>query len=204
LDQQVLVAVVLGVAGLWLGHSYRRNVRQKTTERLVDAYAGLWDLTGAFGGPEGRAATDDAALQHVGAAMDAWYFRDGAGMLLTWRTRELFLAVRGNIVGGREQVRPASMAAELARRAAGEAGEADLQYRCLVRRQLSLLRSQLKSDLAMYRSDQRLRRLRPDERELLAQCRILRPWHAVLPWLPVSFSRTTGSICTCGHCGALR
>ncbi|MEV4132920.1 hypothetical protein AB0J72_12235 [Dactylosporangium sp. NPDC049742] len=41
MDTQVLVAVVLGVAGLWLGHSYRRNVRQKMTERLLDAYAGL-------------------------------------------------------------------------------------------------------------------------------------------------------------------
>lgn len=109
--------------------------------------------------------------------------------------------VRLDVAGDRDRLRPASMSAELAGRTDAEA---ELRIRCMLRRQMSLLRSQLKSDLAMYRDDQRLRRLRPDERELLAQCHIHRPWHTVLTRLPVTSSRMTGSICTCGQCGPLR
>ncbi|MEV4132921.1 hypothetical protein AB0J72_12240 [Dactylosporangium sp. NPDC049742] len=43
-----------------------------------------------------------------------------------------------------------------------------------------------------------------DERALLTQCHIHRPWHHVLTRLPITSSRTRGSICTCGQCGPLR
>jgi hypothetical protein len=200
-DQQVVVAVILGLAGLWLGHSYRRNIKQQTTERLLDSYAGLWDVTGKFGSPEARGPVEDSTLLQLGVAMDAWYFQDGAGMVLPWRTRELFFAIRNNILGRRDQIKPATMAAELARRSAAAA---DPQYQCMIRRQLSLLRTQLKSDLAMYRNDQHVRRLRPDERELLTLCRIRRRRHRLMVLLPFTPASRVGTVCACGNCGAAR
>lgn len=115
--------------------------------------------------------------------MSRWYFRDGNGMLMTANTRQLYFGVKNNLIAEGEELQP-----ERARRRLDELSDDDASCErgALAMRQLSLLRTQMKSDLAIYghiygeaiteedRDLLRLRKLDPGSRPWRAGSRIVR------------------------------
>lgn len=196
LDGQTVGTVALGLVGLWLAHSYRRQVKMRIAEQMLRAYSTLWELTDAAHWES--AILHAADREKLAIAMERWYYKDGAGMLMKSQTRELFVAIRHNLCVPAAELKPASLA-----RSVGQLSVVDgqAQRSCATRRYFSLLRSQLKADLAMYRGDSHLRRLRRDERDLLKQARIYRPWHTWLSLFPLPSSRLRPGRCFCGFCG---
>jgi len=196
---QYVGAGVLGLMGLWLGNSYRRKVRSDTTTLLLGCYVTLWEVTGRVGSPEVREPMTERARLELSADLDRWYFEKGAGLILPWRTRELFFFIRNNLRRPRSEILPASLASAIVQLSDLDA---DLRHSCVLRRQLSLLRSQMKADLALYRTDQHLKRRPADEREVLKMCHLYRPTLALIGRLPLAGSRTARTTCACGMCVA--
>jgi len=75
---QVLATAFLGVAGLWLAHNYRRQVKVVLAERQLDAFLQLWKLT-VTAMPDRPTPLDGEERKALGDAMTAWYFSDGYG-----------------------------------------------------------------------------------------------------------------------------
>jgi len=143
---QVVGTVFVGVVGLWVAHNYRRQIRLKLAERQVDAYTTLWTTTGSAT-PERTTPLDRDERQKLYDSMVDWYFHTGSGIFLPGVTRNLFVGVRSNLVCPIPSLKPASLAKELS-----SLPEADAErWRgCVVIRQVSLLRTQLKSDLDLH------------------------------------------------------
>jgi hypothetical protein len=86
------------------------------------------------------------------AAMTDWYYANGSRMLLTAITKDVYLNVKHNLICESSDLRPADLAdrikEELCRPTGHELG--DKVRGTLAIRLISLLRTQLKSDLAIY------------------------------------------------------
>jgi hypothetical protein len=195
---QVVGTVFVGVVGLWVAHNYRRQIRLKLAERQVDAYTTLWTTT-ASATPERTTPLDHDERQKLYDSMVDWYFHTGSGIFLPGATRNLFVGVRSNLVCPIPSLKPASLAKELA----GLSEEdADRRRGCIVIRQVSLLRFQLKSDLDLHGFNY-YSALRADDRAFLKSCGIS-PWRN--PWRqPVfrSSGRAGPNPCVCGSCPPL-
>jgi hypothetical protein len=193
---QVAGTVFLGLVGLWLAQNYRRQVRLKLAERQVDAYARLWTLT-APASPERTTPLTPDDLRALREEMSRWYFTDGDGIFASAATRDLYVAVRNNLTCPITELRPTMLARELA---AVPADEAERRRGCAVIRQMSLLRTQLKIDLALHFGFTYYSRLRPDDRAFLRACGLSpwrRPWRSG-PWRRAR--RGAANPCVCGRC----
>ncbi|MGH3803108.1 MAG: hypothetical protein ACRDTD_23865 [Pseudonocardiaceae bacterium] len=115
-----------------------------------------------------------------------------------WRAPAYGLAVQRNLCAPAAGLIPTSLARSVEQLSPSD-GEA--QRSCAARRHFSILRTQLKADLAMYRGDSTLRHLRRDERDLLKHGRIYRLWHTWLSLFPLPASRLKSGRCFCGFCG---
>jgi steroid delta-isomerase-like uncharacterized protein len=136
---QFVITSAIAVIGVYLAHSFSRQQRIKIAEQRVDGYRKLWGQMFVarptrVEPPENMAplAPDEAARLHM--KLTKWYFEGGNGMLLPHDTREMYLAVKRRM--GR-------YASESKGGDWHEAGDR-------VMRDLSLLRSQMKSDLQIY------------------------------------------------------
>jgi hypothetical protein len=196
---QVVSTVFLGLVGLWLAQNYRRQVRLKLAERQVDAYTRLWTLT-APASPERTTPLARDELLALREEMSRWYFDDGDGIFASTATRDLYVAVRDNLTCPIGELRPAILAQELARL---PAEVADRRRGCAVIRQMSLLRTQLKLDLAVHFGFTYYSGLRPDDRAFLRVCG-LSPWRR--PWRSGPLRRArqarrgAANPCVCGGC----
>ncbi len=193
---QVAGTAFLGVVGLWVAHNYRRQIRLKLAERQVDAYTNLWMLT-ASATPERATPLDREERQELYNAMVDWYFHTGSGIFLPGATRNLFVGLRSNLVCPVASIKPPSLAEELA-----GLSEADAERRrgCVVIRQASLLRTQLKADLDMHFGFNYYSTLRLDDRAFLMSCGISpwrRPWRQTVLRSP---GRKGPNPCVCGTC----
>jgi hypothetical protein len=149
--------VVVTAVGLWLANSYRRQISLKLGQTRLEAYSRLWEITGVAAptrldgwGDNGYLRLDER--RDPWAAMTDWYYANGGGMLLTAITKEVYLNVKHNLVCEPSDLRPAHLAGQI-NKALGLPGghELDDQVRgTLAIRLISLLRTQLKSDLAIY------------------------------------------------------
>jgi hypothetical protein len=155
--------VVVTVAGLWLAYNYNRQMALKLSETRLEAYSRLWVITGIAAptrldgwGDEGILRPDER--RNLWAAMTDWYYAKGGGMLLTRDTKEVYLNVKHNLVCVSSELRPACLA-EVADRIIKEElrnpGDPKLEDEDKVRgilaiKLISLLRTQLKGDLAIY------------------------------------------------------
>jgi hypothetical protein len=197
--ENVFETVLLGmisVIGLWLGNNYRRQLRMQLTEQVLRSYGKLWEISGLSPSDRSTLPTDEERRQ-LAAEFESWYYAGGNGMFLPARTRNLFFAVKRNLTATPETIRPPVLAEYLSGLPQAEAaGVAS----CSCNRQLSLLRSQLKQDLAFYTGGAHLKVLRPDEEELLQICGITtgRISRAVRWLLPAS--RPDFNPCVCGGC----
>jgi hypothetical protein len=193
---QIAATVFLGFVGLWLAHNYRRQLRLKLAERQVDAYLELWKLM-AVASPERASPLDAVERRALYGQIMGWYIDAGNGLFVSAATRDLMVGVRTNLVCPVSQVQPPALGAELA---ALPVAEAERRRGCVSIRDVSLLRSQLKIDLALHHGFDHYARLGRDERHFLRGCglsRWRRPWRRRL----LRPSGAVGPIpCICGNC----
>ena len=195
---QAVGTVLLGLVALWFAHNYRRQIRLKLAERQVDSYMRLWALT-APATPFRTTALDPVERQKLYEDMSQWYFDDGDGIFASAATRDLFVGVHSNLVCPIGSITPPVLARELA---ALPAAEAERRRGCAIVRQMSLLRTQLKTDLTMHFGFDYYSDLHPDDRAFLRNCG-LSPWRR--PWRPRLFrpsDRASTTSCVCGGCPA--
>jgi hypothetical protein len=136
------VTSAITLVGLYLAHNLRRQQRLRIADQRIASYCHLWsrmavarpsrvdphDRTGPLTRKEARELYDE---------MTAWYFDSGNGMMLTDATATMYLVAKKR----------------LAAFADGPSEADDVQSRAESERrmrELSLLRTQMKSDLAIY------------------------------------------------------
>jgi hypothetical protein len=196
---QIFATAFLGVAGLWLAHNYRRQIRVALVERQLDAFLQLWKLT-AVAMPDRSTPLDRDERKALGDAMAHWYFSEGYGLFLPLQTRNLFAAVGFNLNCNLESMKPTTVARQLT---ALSASEAERRRGCMSIRQVALLRAKIKSDLAIHFGDVYMRSLRTDDRDFLRACYISprrKPWRPRL--LLGGHRQIDRDPCICGHCPA--
>jgi hypothetical protein len=135
-----IVGALIAVIGLWLGASFHRQQRLKIADQRLEAYRALWELMEVArptrtdednpvekGGP----LTQKEALS-LYKKMTHWYYGNGNGILLPDETKRLYLEAKKRLAGF----------------AAGSEDWMGGGKRRI--RELSLLRTQMKVDLAIY------------------------------------------------------
>jgi hypothetical protein len=174
------VGAVLTIVGLYFANNYRLQARIQLAEARRAAYAKLWEITGLAtptrldtAGWKGALTEDERTrLYH---SMTVWYYQDGNGMLLDTATRNVYLDVKHNLTCTEKDLRPPEILNAL------PPEMTVIQRRgCISIRQLSLLRSQMKTDLAIY-GQPYVRTLTLHERLFLTNCGIKlerQPWRA--------------------------
>ena len=176
---QAASTIFLGLVGLWLAQNYRRQVRLKLADRQADSYLCLWKLT-ALATPERTTPLSDVECQELRDRMNHWYHDDGNGIFMSPTTRDLFLGLRSNLVCPIGSMKPTVLGTELATL---PKDEAERRRGCIVIRQASLLRTQLKNDVSMHFGLATYSDLRPEDRAFLRSCGIStwrRPWRSKL------------------------
>jgi hypothetical protein len=139
-----VVGVVLTGAGLYFAYNHRRQVQLQITETRLKAYAGLWsmmEVAAPMRTPNGGSLSAEERLR-LFDHMTAWYFTGGNGMMLESVTREIYLRAKQNLVCPDEKLEPPDARASTK---LSEKERGDLSIN-----QLSLLRSQMKTDIEVY------------------------------------------------------
>jgi hypothetical protein len=178
-----LATASVAAVGAWLTHNYRRRMRFELAEARRTAYAELWEITGmaaptrlATAGLEGALSRDER--QSLYQALTDWYYKDGNGMLLENTTRNVYLKAKNNLVCAIDRFEPQEAWTLLK---VDLPVDDDAARGVLSIRQLSLLRTQLKSDLAIY-GQTYTRQLARHERRFLEECGVdldAEPWRRV-------------------------
>jgi hypothetical protein len=174
----LLTASVTAI-GLYLAQSYRRQIQLCMADRRMESYARLWALTEIasptrtqFGG-DPLTETERHELHNK---MTSWYYETGNGMLLNSRTREVYLVTKSNLICPIDQLEPRVLGRQLT----GSEQERQRQRGAISMRQLSLLRTQIKTDLAIYGRTFH-RRLDATDEAFLAYCGVNpreQPWRS--------------------------
>jgi hypothetical protein len=171
----LVLAVVTGL----FAHSYRRKMAIELAESRRIAYSRLYELTGLAAhtrldleGTEGALSPEDR--ESLYGELTTWYYRDGNGMLLNTETRNVYLKAKRNLLCDPRRVKPDGLldliSEDLSRDRASPLDNDTLRGIMSIR-QLSLLRTQLKSDLAIL-GDAYTGQLSRHERVFLTDCRI--------------------------------
>jgi hypothetical protein len=156
---EFIAAATLAVtaAGLWFAYSYSRQMALKLSETRLKAYSRLWVISGIAAptrldgwGDGGHLPLDER--RKLWAAMTDWYFEDGHGMLLTATSKDVYLKVKHNLICESSDLRPDGLADRISEELHLPVGQElnDTVRGTLTIRLISLLRTQLKSDLAIY------------------------------------------------------
>lgn len=158
----VIVTTLLTGAGLWLAWNYGRQLRVSLASRRLDAYMGLWERTG-YAAPvrlDQRVAGSDESpwslvlsfsdRRRLYAELTAWYYADGNGILLSKKSRSIYLAAKNNLVCPDHDLEPKELQGYFAYRRGPNWTLTQAERGCLSIRQFSLLRAQMKADLASY------------------------------------------------------
>lgn len=182
-----LATIALTGVGVVLANSYVRRMRFELAEARRTAYSALWAVTGRAAPTRLDTAGSRGCLESgerwaLYQDMTSWYYRDGNGMLLEPATRNVYLNAKHNLVCAEDQIRPSEAWTAIKddlRRSGAKLDDDDVRG-VLSIRQLSLLRTQLKTDLAIY-GQIYTTALAQHEREFLKECNIdsdTRPWRA--------------------------
>jgi hypothetical protein len=141
----VSVTLLLGIAGFVVARNIGRDVRLKVTERRLVAYERLWALM-RMASPY-NPPMDEAMRRNLHGKFTDWYYQNGDGMLLERVSRTVYLEAKDNLIRPVEKLTPVESRNRL-RTLAGD--QLETERGVVAQRQLSLLRTQLKSDLAIY------------------------------------------------------
>jgi hypothetical protein len=173
------VTAALTIVGLYLAHGYRRQVRMRLADRRLESYGKLWALMEIASphredvGEEPISADERRELHH---SVTSWYYQDGNGMLLNRDTRQMYLTAKYNLVCHDEDLLPPA----LGRTLPASQQERERRRGKIATRQLSLLRSQMRADLAIYVRPFH-EELNAEDVEFLSHCRVClfkRPWRS--------------------------
>jgi hypothetical protein len=145
-----LATIGLGAAGLYFANNLRQQTRFRLADARRDAYAKLWELTKIATptrldllGWEGTLKKNER--EQLYRQTTDWYYEDGNGMLLEEPTRSVYLNAKHNLLCEDDELRPANILESLPARMTSEQKRG-----CLSIRQISLLRTQMKTDLAIF------------------------------------------------------
>lgn len=144
-----LLNLLLVGIGIYLAHNLRRQLQLKIVDRRLESYARLWGLMEVAGPWRVEAGLGPMTAQERRELFDrmtGWYFDSGNGMLLAATTRELYLNAKFNLICGDDELRPRTLVSYLQ----GSAQEREQERGRLSMSQLSLLRAQMRYDLAIY------------------------------------------------------
>jgi len=141
----VAVTLLLGVVGVVIARNIRRDVRLKVAERRLRAYESLWAKTTSTS--PYHEPLDDHGRSALHNELTSWYYANGDGLLLESVTKNVYLAAKDNLIRPVEEIVPVLTRRRLLRLSGDEL---ERQRGLLARRQFSLLRTQLKTDLAVY------------------------------------------------------
>jgi hypothetical protein len=138
-------------------------------ERQLDAYEGLWAVTGVAatirlkGDWAGGALTENERheLFHT---MTGWYYGSSGGIYLSPRARSLYLRAKENLLCPEDEIKPDGALNEFP-----HARNINEQHSLLSIHQLSLLRWVMRFDLDI-RTEPYNTQLMPKEMELLKSC----------------------------------
>jgi len=159
MNELIAVAtLVVTAVGLWFAYSYSRQMALKLSETRLEAYSRLWEISGVAAPTRLDGWGDDGYLlpsdrRDLWAAMTDWYYAQGGGMLLTATTKDVYLKVKHNLIcESSSDLHPAGLAEQINEALGLPAGSElnDKVRGTLAIRLISLLRTQLKSDLAIY------------------------------------------------------
>jgi hypothetical protein len=148
--------LLVTVAGLWFAYSYSRQMALKLSETRLAAYSRLWEISGVAAPTRLDGWGDDGYLllderRALWAAMTDWYYANGGGMLLTATTKDVYLNVKHNLICESSDLRPVGLVDRINEELSATGHELDDKVRgTLAIGLISLLRTQLKSDLAIY------------------------------------------------------
>jgi hypothetical protein len=178
-----LAGAAVAVVGAWLANSYRRRMRFELAEARRTAYSNLWELTGLAAPTRLDTAGLDGALtkaerQSLYQDLTDWYYKDGGGMLLEDVTKNVYLTAKHNLVCATDKFKPNSAWVALNQ---DLSVDQEVARGVLSIRQLSLLRTQLKADLAIF-GQSYTKELARHEREFLIECEVKlnrEPWSRV-------------------------
>ena len=145
--------LALVAIGLYLANNLRRQLQLKVVDRRLESYSRLWAIlrpAGPWRLELGGAPMSAVERGGLFDQMTDWYFAEGNGMLLKPVTRELYLNAKFNMICKDKELRldPAFSDDELAEKPIGP--ERDLWRGRLTMRQLSLLRAQMRNDVAVF------------------------------------------------------
>ena len=179
----IIVTIFLGIIGLYLTHSFRRQVKQKTADARMKSYSELWAITFVarptrlkewqVGTPGGPLTPEERGNLYV--AFNEWYYRNGNGMFLGDGTRSLYLATKDNLNCPDQALKPSKLCDALRtlpeEQHSAKRGEMSI-------RQLSLLRARMRADLEVY-GTLFFGKLRDQDKDFLEYCG--EKWHRK-PW----------------------
>jgi hypothetical protein len=182
----IVATIGLGIVGFYLAHNYRRQAKIRLAEARRTAYAELWQETGLAAptrlDQEGLAGVlTPGERERLYQRFTTWYYQDGNGMLLEDQTRRMYLDAKHNLTCPDDQLRPPGLLEHFPEHMSEEQKRG-----CLSIRQLSLLRTQMKADLAIFGRPY-VKSLREHERRFLEHCGVRlnrRPWRAATSQSP--------------------
>lgn len=151
----VIVTLFLGAVGLYLTHNFRRQIKQKTADSRMTAYARLWEITGLarptrikeWHAEELRGPLTPVERAELYVNLTMWYYTDGNGMYLGDQTRKIYLKAKDNLICPDDALKP-KMLRDVLHSLPAEARD-DKRGRLSIR-QLSLLRARMRADLEVY------------------------------------------------------
>jgi hypothetical protein len=184
----VIVSIVVGVAGLYLGNSIRRKGRLERETAVIEArfevYPKLWAATQSAA-PMAEVVDPDRALSEedltrVYDALDCWFWVKGGGAYLGDPTRTIYFRAKENLKLPDDRLWPESARAKVM--ALPPACRAHARS-AVHRRQLSLLRTAVRADLGVVGRVYR-KPLDGDDKDFLLRagaCLWKRPWWSGRP-----------------------
>ena len=179
----LFLKLILGIIGLYLAHSIGRHVALRISEKRLQAYSALWEVTKDASptrledGGEGPLSYGERKALHD--KLQTWYYESGNGMLLAKGTRKMFLTVKDNLVLPASKLNPESFSTEVEK---AKENEVDTIRGKRSIRQLSLLRTRMKSDFRIFGIPYG-EELTASDKEFLRHCgekRWKKPWRKIL------------------------
>jgi hypothetical protein len=141
----VAVTLVLGIAGFLAARSITKERELRIAERRLVAYERLWALMRPAS-PNDE-PLDESGRRRLEKDLADWYYSNGDGMLLAQGSRSMYLKAKDNLIFPVERIVPKESRQRLEVLTDGQLERA---RGLLAQRQLSPLRTQLKSDLRVF------------------------------------------------------
>lgn len=136
----IAITALITLLGLYLAHNLRRQQRLRIADQRLASYRQLWQQLlvarpSRLDPYDGAGPLTSTEIQALYAGMTEWYFDDGNGMMLTEPTLRMYLEAKRRLA-------KSAVAAE-----AADPDRDDSERRI---QELSLLRTQMKFDVAIY------------------------------------------------------